>query len=281
MDFRNTILLGDIRIRGEELPEKCVNTIVTSPPYWTLRNYSDSPLEIGQEESVEIYVQELADIFDACHRLLRDDGTLWLNLGDTYYKKELVGAPWLVAFELKKRGWRLRSDIIWHKTNAKPSAIATRPTLAHEYLFMFTKKMPRRHTYYYDADAIREPHDSAERKVHYFGTRQGMQENGKHAGDRNLHRGRWDQAFHPMGRNKRTVWSIGLGKNTDAHFAVMPDKLAEPCVLAGAPKGGLVLDPFMGAGTTARVAKAHGRDYLGFEIEQKYIDIAQRRLNLP
>jgi site-specific DNA-methyltransferase (adenine-specific) len=177
-------------------------------------------------------------------------------------------------------GWILRSDIIWHKPNAMPSAVKNRPTTDHEYVFFLTKTGE----YYYDVDAIREPHVTFSEhsrmrggRGHFF-QRGGTPEQGKNQGSSNLHDGRWDQAFHPQGRNKRTVWSIPLSKFREAHFAVFPDKLVETCLRAGCPDGGLVLDPFLGSGTTALVAKRLGRNYLGIDCVAEYCRMARRRL---
>jgi len=161
-----------------------------------------------------------------------------------------------------------------------PSSVKTRPTTDHEYLFMFSKSK----SYHYDADAIREPHVTFSENTkmrggrNHLGKRGGTPEEGKNKGNSNLHTGRWDQAFHPLGRNKRTVWSVPLGKFREAHFAVFPEKLIEPCILAGVPNGGIVLDPFFGSGTTGLVALNHGRRFIGIELNPDYCKMAQRRL---
>jgi len=212
--------------------------------------------------------------------LLRDDGTLWLNLGDTYRNGQLCGVPWRVALALQDRGWLLRSDIVWHKPNAMPSAVKTRPTTDHEYMFLLSKQPE----YHYDADAIREPHVTFSERSKmrggrgHFGKVNGTPERGKNGGNSNLHDGRWDQAFHPNGRNRRTVWSIPLGKFREAHFAVFPERLVEPCIKAGCRPGGVVLDPFMGSGTVGVVAGRLGRKYLGFELVAEYAAMAERRI---
>ncbi|MEM7783728.1 MAG: site-specific DNA-methyltransferase, partial [Planctomycetota bacterium] len=178
-------------------------------------------------------------------------------------------------------GWNLRSDIIWHKPNAMPQATKSRPTTDHEYIFLFSKS----DSYFYDADAIREPHvtfsENSKMKGgrKHFGKRNGTPESGKNAGNSNLHDGRWDQAFNPKGRNKRTVWSVPLGKFRKAHFAVFPPNLIRPCILAGCPKGGLVMDPFFGAGTVGLVAIETGRNYFGIELNPDYVEIARERLS--
>jgi DNA modification methylase len=205
---------------------------------------------------------------------------LWLVLGDKYSQGELLGMPWRVALALKDDGWLLRSDVIWHKPNAMPSAAKNRPTTDHEYVFFFT----RSRVYFYDADAIREPHVTFSERSRmrggrkHFGVRGGTPEQGKNGGHANLHNGRWDQAFHPQGRNKRTVWSIPLSKFREAHFAVFPEQLVENCIRATCPKDGLVLDPFLGSGTTAAVAQRLGRAYLGIDINADYCEMARRRL---
>jgi site-specific DNA-methyltransferase (adenine-specific) len=201
-------------------------------------------------------------------------------LGDKFDQKRLLGLPWRVALALQDDGWSLRSDIIWHKPNAMPSSVKNRPTTDHEYVFLFSKS----DQYYYDVDAVREPHvtfSAASRmrggRNHFF-KRNGTPEAGKNGGHPNLHNGRWDQAFHPRGRNKRTVWSIPLSKVREAHFAVFPEPLVETCIRAGAPPQGIVLDPFLGSGTTALVARRLGRQYVGIDCVQEYCQIAQDRL---
>jgi site-specific DNA-methyltransferase (adenine-specific) len=273
------IICGDSRNALAALPDGSMNTIVTSPPYFQQRDYDDRR-QVGLEESPCQYVQTLVQIFAQCHRVLRDDGTLWLNLGDKFQNGRLLGIPWRVALALEEAGWILRSDIIWHKPNAMPHSVKTRPTTDHEYLFLFSKTA----NYYYDADAIREPHVtfSENSKMrggrNHFGKRNGTPERGKNAGKTNLHNARWDQAFHPKGRNKRTVWSVPLGKFRDAHFAVFPPRLIEPCILAGSAPGGIVLDPFFGAGTVGLVATELGRQYVGIELNPEYVEMARRRL---
>lgn len=275
----NVILCGDARELLPNLPAATVDAIVTSPPYYLQRDYDD-PRQVGLETTPEAYVNSLAGILDEARRVLRDTGTLWLNLGDKYENKMLLGMPWRVAFALAERGWLLRADIIWHKPNAMPNPVRSRPTTDHEYLFLFSKSTE----YYYDADAIREPHvtfSGASRMRggrKHFGQRNGTPEQGKNSGSSNLHDGRWDQAFHPLGRNRRTVWSVPLGKFRQAHFAVFPPQLVEPCIKAGCPDGGIVLDPFFGAGTVGLVASELGRRYLGIELNPEYVQIAQARL---
>jgi site-specific DNA-methyltransferase (adenine-specific) len=246
------------------------------------RDYSTGT-QIGNEDSPEEYIGNLRTVFKECHRVLREDGTLWLNLGDKYHNGHLLGMPWRIALTLKDDGWILRSDIVWYKPNAMPSSVKNRPTIDHEYIFLFAKSS----NYYYDIDAIREPHVTFTPRSrmrggrNHFGKKDGTPEEGKNAGNSNLHNGRWDQAFHPKGRNRRTVWEIPLSKFRDAHFAVFPEKLVELCVLAGSPPGGVVLDPFIGSGTTAVVAQHLGRKFIGIEINPEYCRMARERLHQP
>ena len=274
-----TLLHLDVFALGDEVPDGSVDCIVTSPPYFRQRDY-DHDGQLGHEGRSGDYVERLVAALARVRPKLRDDGTLWLNLGDKYVAGELEGIPWRVALALKDAGWRLRSDVIWHKSNAMPSAVRTRPTPDHEYLFLLSTG----DAYHYDADAIREPHvtfsPSSRMKGGrgHFGRVDGTPERGKFGGRANLHKGRWDQAFHPLGRNRRTVWSLPLGKFRDAHFAVFPEALVEPCVLAGSRPGGVVLDPFMGSGTTGLVALRHGRRFVGLDINAEYVEMARRRL---
>jgi site-specific DNA-methyltransferase (adenine-specific) len=281
----NTILQGSSWVVAKSLPSDYVQTIVTSPPYFGHREYSDDSKlalqEFGREDEPKQYVQKLVELFDELKRVLREDGTVWLNLGDTYRKEQLLGIPWRVALALQDSGWYLRSEIIWNKPNAMPSSVKNRPTTAHEHIFLLAKSKD----YFYNADAIREPHVTFTEKSkmkggrNHFGKRNGTPESGKNGGSHNLHDGRWDQAFHPLGRNKRTVWDISLGKFRDAHFAVFPEELVKNCILASTKEQDIVLDPFMGSGTTACVAKKNGRNYLGIELVAKYIKIAEKQLD--
>lgn len=273
------IYCGDALQQLRLFADESVDTIVTSPPYFQQRNYADAS-QIGQEGSPAEYVERLVQVFREARRALRSTGSLWLVLGDKYEAKRLLGLPWRVAFALQDDGWILRSDIIWHKPNAMPSAVKDRPTTDHEYVFFLTKSAE----YYYDADAIREPHvtfseNSRMRggRKHFF-QRDSTPEAGKNGGHANLHDGRWDQAFHPAGRNKRTVWSIPLSKFRGAHFAVFPESLVTHCILAGCPAGGLVLDPFLGSGTTAVVARRLQRRYAGIDCNAEYCEMARQRL---
>lgn len=277
--FKNTFYCGHAEEELKKLPDSSIDTIVTSPPYFNQRDYSVEG-QIGSESSPEAYIDALVKVFNECYRVLKPSGNLWLNLGDKYDQGRLLGMPWRVALRLQDLGWYLRSDIIWHKPNAMPSSVKSRPTTDHEYLFLFS----RAKEYFYNADAIREPHvtfsDTSKMKGgrNHFGKPGGTPEQGKNSGNTNLHHGRWDVAFHPLGRNKRTVWSIPLGKYRGAHFAVFPEKLVEPCILAGCPEDGVVLDPFMGSGTVASVAVKLRRSFVGIEINPKYLELARTRL---
>jgi DNA modification methylase len=257
------------------LPDGCVQTCITSPPYFGLRDYQGGDSEIGQEDTVEGYVQKMVEVFREVRRILRDDGTLWLNLGDSYMSakncapppqtvakgntrsmptdfipanrkdqkglknKDLIGIPWRVALALQADGWYLRQDIIWSKPNPMPERVDDRCTKAHEYLFLLSKKQ----RYYYDHEAIKETTVDGEEK-----------------------------------RNKRSVWTVNAKGYKGAHFAVYPEELIKPCVLAGCPAGGTVFDPFTGSGTTAVVAMSHGRNYIGTELNPEYIKIAEDRI---
>ena len=273
---------GDAASCLSNLEGSPIQTTVTSPPYFRLRKYSpDNPAELGRESSVSEYVQKLVEVFTLLKEKTADDGTLFLNLGDSYIKGELAGIPWRVALALSDVGWILRSDIIWHKPNAMPSSVRNRPTTDHEYMFMFAKSK----TYYYDQDAVREPHVtfSADSKMRggrgHLGKRGGTPEAGKNTGNSNLHDARWDQAFHPLGRNKRTVWNIPLGKFRGAHFAVFPEELVKICVSAGSRTGDLVYDPFTGSGTTGVVALKLERVFLGSELVPEYVELASSRIS--
>ena len=278
--WRNAILCGNAAKQLKTLPESSIDTVVTSPPYYRQRDYSGK-CQLGQEATPADYVQQLTEVLNACLRVLKDSGSLWLVLGDKYDRGKQLGMPWRVALALSDGDWILRSDVIWHKPNAMPSAVRTRPTTDHEYVFFLTKSKD----YYYDADAIREPHVTFTEKSKmrggrgHFNKRDGTPEKGKNQGNSNLHKGRWDQAFHPKGRNKRTVWSIPLSKFREAHFAVFPEPLVETCISASCPPDGIVLDPFLGSGTTAVVARRLGRDYVGIDCNREYCDMAQRRLD--
>jgi DNA modification methylase len=234
---------------------------------------------MGLEGTPEAYTEGMADLFGAVMRALKPDGTLWLNLGDTYASqrvglkhKDLVGIPWRTAFALQAAGWYLRSDIIWHKPNPMPESVTDRPTKAHEYIFLMSKS----EKYYYDHEAIKEDciEDLSKRKTPAkFGGAN------KHKGyDTRLHSGREYSGTKDGKKNKRTVWTVSLKSYPGAHFAVFPPELIEPCILAGTKEGDVVLDPFNGSGTVAHVCKKHKRRYIGIELSKEYLELNPDRI---
>jgi len=260
------ILLGNSHEKIDEVFPNSVQTVVTSPPYWGLRNY-DNDEQLGQESSPEIFVSNLIKLFSKIKKVLRDDGTVWVNIGDTFFgpkgghydknsitqvdtgseyrqkraappkhsylkNGDLSGVPWMFAIEMQKQGWYLKQDIIWHKPNPMPEAVNNRCSKAHEYIFLFTKSKK----YYFNADAIR------------------------------------------INNVRRTsVWSLNTASCKEAHFAVFPEELPAMCIKAGSKEGDTVLDPFMGSGTTAFVAQELGREWIGIELNPKYVEIIKRR----
>lgn len=260
-----SILVGDCREILRTIPENSINTCVTSPPYFGLRDYGVEG-QIGLEQTTDEYVAEMVSVFREVRHVLRDDGTLWLNLGDSYGKaKQLLGVPWRVAFALQADGWYLRSSIIWHKPNPMPESVTDRPTSAHENIFLLAKS----DRYHFDAEAVKEKAESDR-----------MRGPALHAdtkstnGNGGLSR-RKPQEF----RNIRNVWTVPTQGFAEAHFATFPPALIEPCIKAGCPEGGTVLDPFGGAGTTGLVADRLGRNAILVELNPKYADMAQRRIH--
>lgn len=354
----DTIHCGDALIVLRTLPDESVNCAVTSPPYFGLRDYGVSG-QIGLERTPSQYVAMLTAVFEEVRRVLRTDGTLWLNLGDSYASgkgqsgsqgaehqearnknqrslnrgyqttggkgqtrsvddramlreeglqpKGLIGIPWRVAFALQDAGWILRSDIIWSKGNPMPESVTDRPTKAHEYVFLLAKS-PR---YHYDQDAIREPFsdETLPRMLRGVSDQHKWANGADGQSQHTMSRDRANVRKHdatthgsngtgfqghsgylkadgtplvnPLGRNKRTVWTINTVAFSDAHFATFPPKLIEPMILAGCPVGGVVLDPFMSSGTTALVARQLGRHYVGIELNPEYVAIAEKRLAQP
>lgn len=298
------LIHGDALEALRDMPDNTVQCCVTSPPYYGLRNYGVVG-QIGNEGDPVEYVKRLTDVFREVRRVMTPEGTLWLNLGDSYAAnrgcqaastkggpkhspaqaaaqssnrvptglkpKDLIGIPWRVAFALREDGWYLRMDNIWHKPNPMPESVTDRPTKAHEYMFLLAAS----EHYYYDRKAILEP---------FSDERQG-QDGGRRPSERNRG-GRTDGLTKPSGinpsanggRNKRSVWTIAPQPYKGAHVAVFPEKLVEPCVLAGCPPGGRVLDPFCGSGTTGAVALRHGRDFTGIDLNADYLDLARTRL---
>jgi DNA modification methylase len=272
------ILVGDVRESLRGLPDGSVRTVVTSPPYWGLRDYGHDG-QIGLEQTPEEYVREMVGVFREVRRVLADDGTLWLNLGDSYGSgKQLVGIPWRVAFALQADGWLLRQDIIWHKPNPMPESVTDRCTKAHEYVFLLTKQ-PR---YYYDADAVSEPISVANR-LHYdkYAALPSRGQTKQYADRNDAGNSGTQCGFSKPGlthRNRRSVWTVTTKPFKGAHFAVMPEALVEPCVLAGSAAGDTVLDPFSGSGTVGVVALRHGRNYIGCELNPEYADLSRKRI---
>ncbi len=287
----------------QRLPDESVQCCITSPPYWGLRDYG-VPGQLGLEDTPDAYVDRLVGIFREVRRVLAKDGTLWLNLGDSFAAsagavlsygtrresarrraeavadaarpcsvlkpKDLIGVPWRVAFALQADGWWLRQDIVWQKSNPLPESVRDRCTKSHEYLFLLAKS----ERYHFDAAAIREPGIT--------GKWDAMPPIGgvKHAANE-FHGGRVYTGKRPASdglRQRRSVWSVPVKPYKGAHFAVMPPKLIEPCVLAGAPRGGTVLDPFAGSGTTLAVAAASGRSAIGIELNGEYLPLIRSRV---
>lgn len=274
------------------LDDKSIDCCVTSPPYYGLRDYGVDG-QIGLENTLEEYIKNLVIVFREVKRVLKDEGTLWLNLGDSYAgsgkgqvpaslkPKDLMGVPWRVAFALQEDGWYLRQDIIWAKPNPMPESVKDRCTKSHEYIFLLSKNRK----YYFDYEAIEEPANYDGRKDTLL---KGSPKYEKcvvpgQAGHSMAAKGheRWKKNERgEYVRNKRSVWTIPTKPFKEAHFATYPPDLIKPCILAGCPVGGIVLDPFMGSGTTAQVALELQRNFIGFELNPKYIEIAEKyRLN--
>lgn len=287
----------------KELPDCTADCCITSPPYLGLRDYGVNE-QIGLENSVEAYINRLTDIFREVRRVLKNDGTLWLNIGDSYAtsnyeysnckRKDLKGIPWILAFALRNDGWYLRQDIIWEKPNAMPESVKDRCTKSHEYIFLFSKQ-PK---YYFDYEAIKEPAVGFN-NIMPAGSKGTLKPNSRlRKGNSRTFRGGGaytkGQSFNNSAeitreshgnnenmtglRNKRSVWTVATQGYKEAHFATFPEKLIEPCVLAGSRDGGIILDPFLGSGTTAVVAKKHNRGFIGIELNPEYVEMAKRRL---
>ena len=300
--MKDTILFGDCRDTLKQFDEKA-RCCVTSPPYYGLRDYGGESNQIGLEQTPEEYIQEMVNVFRLVRDNLTDDGTLWLNIGDSYYnyrpgkgglpqqtvsntkqdlpdqcnkrankleglkEKDLIGIPWMLAFALRADGWYLRQDIIWHKPNPMPESVKDRCTKEHEYIFLLSKSKQ----YYYDNEAIKEPvkqdwgtRDRTNGKYHNPGTGLAPHSGLSKSYDR---------------KNKRSVWTVTNKPYKGAHFAVFPPDLIEPCILAGSEKGDIVLDPFMGSGTTGMVAKKHFRSYIGCELHEDYASLQTDRID--
>lgn len=284
------IILGDCLQSMQSLTEESINCCVTSPPYFGLRDYGVDG-QIGLEETPEQYVAKMVEVFREVRRVLRDDGTLWLNLGDSYGKgKQLLGIPWKVAFALQADGWYLRQDIIWSKSNPMPESVRDRCTKSHEYIFLLSKSQ----RYYYNNDAIREPHTGEAAKAVAVGFKEVGQRGINSSVRRGLTDGQSTQfskkghsgyfgadgkcLLNPLGKNKRSVWSVPTQSVKGAHFATFPPALIEPCILAGCPVDGVVLDPFGGSGTTAGVAIKNGRRAILCELNPDYAEMVAERV---
>jgi DNA modification methylase len=327
----NKIEFGDCRETMRRWAQEGVKvqTCVTSPPYYGLRDYGHDG-QIGLEETPEEYIANMVEVFRCVKDILADDGTLWVNIGDSYNgsggqgtkpnimsreaaegrggkaikvdgikPKDLIGIPWMLAFALRADGWYLRQDIIWHKPNPMPESVQDRCTKAHEYIFLLSKS-PK---YYYDHEAIKEPaldvslarmqrgvsdshknvNGAPGQTPHSMNkprpNMKNVQPDGQTPNSFHVRRqnGEADEVYE--NRNKRSVWTVTTKPYEGAHFAVFPSDLIEPCILAGAPVGGIVLDPFMGSGTTAQVAQNLGRQYMGCELNPDYKPLQDKRLS--
>lgn len=276
------LISGDAAEQLRRLDSESVHTCVTSPPYFGLRDY-EAEGQIGLEATPQEYLERLVLAFREVRRVLRKDGTLWIVIGDSYCRKnrvglknkDLMGLPWALAFALRRDGWYLRQDIVWHKPNAMPEGVRDRCTRSHEYIFLLSKS----ERYYFDNDTIREPFKtparSGERRSYKPGCASSFDLTDGHLPQKGNFAG---LPLNPLGRNKRDVWTVPSSSFQGAHFAVFPEKLVEPCVLAGSPRGGVVLDPFMGSGTTGAAAKRLARSFIGIDISTDYCAMAARRL---
>jgi len=321
-EARYYVRVGDCLESMQKLPDGCINTCVTSPPYFGLRDYGQDG-QIGLEATPDAFVAALVAVFREVRRVLRDDGTVWLNLGDSYNArpgqrkvtdkagakqetervstgapsryvpelkpKDLIGIPWRVAFALQADGWYLRQDIIWHKPNPMPESVRDRCTKSHEYIFMLSKS-PK---YYYDHEAVKEPSvcgakgsefHTGKTGQHQLGRAQKVRPSkpkGTFNGKTEAMADTGQNAFRAVTeyRNRRSVWTVSTKPYKGAHFATFPPDLIEPCILAGCPEGGTVLDPFGGSGTTAGVAVAHNRNAVICELSPEYAKLIPERVD--
>lgn len=326
----NKVYLGDALETIKTFPDNSIDCVVTSPPYYALRDYGIDG-QIGLEETPEAYIQRLVDLFHEIKRTLKDEGTLWVNIGDSYYgggwrnaafnehsgdiqkgslgthcgdsmpnlkggyndikDKDLIGIPWMLAFALRADGWYLRQDIIWHKPNPMPESVTDRCVKNHEYIFLLSKSK----RYYFDHEAIMEEavtqvDPRIGKRIEYDGKRDGEKGKGQRAfvalryGNGTKQERTQDKGSNMVlkdgvvVRNKRDVWTVNVKPTKEAHFATYPEKLIIPCILAGCPEGGVVLDPFMGSGTTGIVARKLNRQFVGIEINPDYQRMAERRI---
>ena len=304
----NEIICGDALEVLKTFPDESIDCCITSPPYWGLRDYGVES-QLGLEKTPEEYVAKLVGIFQEIKRVLKKEGTLWLNLGDSYAStgterydkknygglpgkqvdtrlqgrgrigkhsivkpKDLVGIPWRVAFALQADGWYLRQDIIWAKPNPMPESVTDRCTKSHEYIFLLSKNQK----YYFDNEAIME--DTAEPYSEKRAKRPATSHGKEPTPSGSSNNLTYNKIRPNSKRNKRSVWTIATKPYKEAHFATFPKDLIIPMVKAGCPKGRLVLDPFMGSGTTAYVARSLGRNFIGIELSSAYISLAKKRL---
>ena len=273
---------GDCIEVMRSMPDESVHCCVTSPPYWGLRDYGVDG-QIGLEETLQEWVEKMVAVFREVRRVLRKDGTCWVNLGDSYAgnpsggqggtgglkPKDIIGQPWRVALALQADGWLLRQDIIWHKPNPMPESVRDRCTKAHEYLFLLTKS----ERYWWDWEAIAEPSIYAgDVKVGLGSTKDFCP-----VKQRTVPKG---TRIVPEKRNKRSVWTVPAAPYSEAHFATYPPDLIKPCILAGCPAGGTVLDPFAGSGTTGQVALELGRSAVLIELNPEYVKLIHKRCNI-
>lgn len=310
------LMNGDCREVLKTLPANSVNCCVTSPPYWNLRDYGHKE-QLGQEKTPQKYVENLVARMSGVRRVLQKDGTLWLNIGDSYSgsgcgggsisedaghhakvhgmsdnrkskdqtpppgckPKDMVGIPWMVALALREDGWYLRSDIIWHKPNPMPESVTDRPTRSHEYIFLLSKSQ----NYYYNADAIAEKcangDPTSPRGSNGTSTPNSGRRDKQGLGSRTYSgfNHRWDESEKLETRNKRDVWTVPPAQYREAHFATFPTELIRPCILAGCPRGGVVIDPFGGSGTTAQVCKEEGMSAVIIELNEEYNPLIKKR----
>jgi DNA modification methylase len=300
----NKIYQGNSLEVLKTFPDESIDTCVTSPPYYGLRDYGMDG-QVGLEETPDEFIKSLVEIFSEVKRVLKKEGTLWVNMGDSYAgggglngipddwnsisvsnrqkypnhndpkrnakkigykKKDLMGIPWLLAFALQKDGWYLRQDIIWHKPNPMPESVTDRCTKNHEYIFLLSKNP----MYYFDNESIKEPAKPDKSLRDRDNTKMNNTPGRTKMGGLKTN--------HYTMKNKRSVWTVTTKPYKEAHFATYPEDLIEPCILAGCPEGGVVLDPFMGAGTTGVVSIQNRRNYVGIELNPEYIEIAEKRL---
>ncbi len=304
--FNSKILVGDVLVRLGTLEDASVDCVVTSPPYYGLRNYQVEG-QIGLEPTLAEFVATMVKVFGEVARVLKRSGTVWLNLGDSYAgsgkgpskslnqdhhhlegvhsaivpnglkPKDLCGVPWRVAFGLQDDGWYLRQEIIWHKPNPMPESVRDRCTKAHESIFLLAHPESGG-KYYYDADAVRERHKEPWRGR---GEHESLTPHSGRLDDVNKEQAAFTvgvRQYNPLGRNKRSVWTITTKPYSQAHFATFPPELPRTCILAGCPEGGTVLDPFAGAGTTLLVANQLQRHAIGIELNPEYAAMAEQRI---